>query len=58
MSDLMTKYQEQLDQAIALVEKINKEKSYLITLLIEDTSSQALAILKKYLEWTGQNENK
>jgi len=58
MDELVNKYQDQLDKAIALAEKINKEKSYLITLLIEDTSPQALAILKKYLEWTGQNESK
>jgi len=52
MDEILKKYQDQLDQAIKLAEKINKEKSFLITLLIEDTSPQALAILKKYLEWT------
>jgi len=56
MSDLMTKYQDQLDQAIALAEKINKEKSYLIDLLIKDTSSSTTAIINKYLDWLEENE--
>jgi len=58
MSDLMTKYQDQLDQAIALAEKINKEKSYLIDLLIKDTSSSTTAIINKYLDWLEENESK
>jgi hypothetical protein len=58
MSDLMTKYQEQLDQAIALAEKINKEKSYLIDLLIKDVSPQSTVIINKYLDWLEENENK
>jgi hypothetical protein len=56
MSDLMTKYQEQLDQAIALAEKINKEKSYLIDLLVKDVSPQATVIINKYLDWLEENE--
>jgi hypothetical protein len=56
MSDLMTKYQEQLDQAIALAEKLNKEKSYLIDLLVKDVSPQATVIINKYLDWLEENE--
>jgi len=57
MSDLMTKYEEQLNQAIALAEKINKEKTYLIDLLIKDVSPQATVIINKYLDWLEENEN-
>jgi len=56
MSELVNKYQDQLDQAIALAEKINKEKSYLIDLLIKDTSSSTTAIINKYLDWLEENE--
>jgi hypothetical protein len=58
MSDLMTKYQEQLDQAIALAEKIDKQKSYLIDLLIKDVSPQSTMIINKYLDWLEENESK
>jgi hypothetical protein len=58
MSDLMTKHQEQLDQALVLAEKLNKEKSYLIDLLIKDTSSSTTAIINKYLDWLEENESK
>jgi hypothetical protein len=58
MSDLMTKYQEQLDQAIALAEKIDKQKSYLIDLLIKDVSPQSTVIINKYLDWLEENESK
>jgi hypothetical protein len=58
MSDLMTKYQEQLDQAIALAEKIDKQKSYLIDLLIKDVSPQSTVIINKYLDWLEKNESK
>jgi len=56
MSDLVIKYQEQLDQAIALAEKLNKEKSYLFDLLIKDVSPQATVIINKYLDWLEENE--
>jgi len=56
MSELVNKYQDQLDQALALAEKINKEKSYLIDLLIKDTSSSTTAIINKYLDWLEENE--
>ena len=58
MSDLMTKYQDQLDQAIALAEKIDKQKSYLIDLLIKDVSPQSTVIINKYLDWLEENESK
>jgi hypothetical protein len=58
MSELVNKYQDQLDQALALAEKINKEKSYLIDLLIKDTSSSTTAIINKYLDWLEENESK
>jgi len=56
MDKLVNKYQDQLDKAIALAEKINKEKSYLIDLLIKDTSSSTTAIINKYLDWLEENE--
>jgi hypothetical protein len=58
MDELVNKYQDQLDKAIALAEKINKEKSYLIDLLIKDTSSSTTAIINKYLDWLEENESK
>jgi hypothetical protein len=58
MSELVNKYQDQLDQAIALAEKINKEKSYLIDLLIKDVSPQSTVIINKYLDWLEENESK
>ena len=58
MSELVNKYQHQLDQALVLAEKLNKEKSYLIDLLIKDTSSSTTAIINKYLDWLEENENK
>jgi hypothetical protein len=56
MSELVNKYQHQLDQALVLAEKLNKEKSYLIDLLIKDTSSSTTAIINKYLDWLEENE--
>jgi hypothetical protein len=56
MSELVNKYQHQLDQAMSLAEKLNKEKSYLIDLLIKDTSSSTTAIINKYLDWLEENE--
>ena len=58
MDELVNKYQDQLDQAIALAEKINKEKSYLIDLLIKDVSPQSTVIINKYLDWLEENESK
>jgi hypothetical protein len=56
MSELVNKYQHQLDQALVLAEKLNKEKSYLIDLLIKDTSSSTTAIINQYLDWLEENE--
>jgi hypothetical protein len=58
MDELVNKYQDQLDQAIALAEKLNKEKSYLIDLLIKDVSPQSTVIINKYLDWLEENESK
>ena len=58
MSELVNKYQHQLDQAIALAEKIDKQKSYLIDLLIKDVSPQSTVIINKYLDWLEENESK
>jgi hypothetical protein len=56
MSDLLTKYQEQLDQAITLADKLNKQKSYLVDLLIKDKSQASNQIIDKYLNWLEENE--
>ena len=45
-----------LDQTIKLAEKLQKEKSYLVDLLIRDTSPSTTAIINKYLDWTAENE--
>ena len=58
MDELVNKYQNQLDQAIALAEKIDKQKSYLIDLLIKDVSPQSTVIINKYLDWLEENESK
>ena len=58
MNELVNKYQDQLDQALVLAEKLNKEKSYLIDLLIKDTSSSTPAIINKYIDWLEENESK
>jgi len=48
--------QKQLDQAIALAEKLNKEKGYLVDLLIKDTSPSTTKIINQYLDWLEENE--
>jgi len=48
--------QSQLDQAMALAEKLNREKGYLVDLLIKDTSPSTTAIINKYLDWLEENE--
>jgi hypothetical protein len=58
MDELVNKYQDQLDKAIALAEKIDKQKSYLIDLLIKDVSPQSTVIINKYLDWLEENESK
>jgi hypothetical protein len=56
MSDLMTKHQEQLDQALVLAEKLNKEKSYLVNLLIKSNEPSVTKIINQYLDWLEENE--
>ena len=56
MTENETKLQNQLDQAIALAEKLNREKGYLVDLLIKDTSPSTTAIINKYLDWLEENE--
>jgi hypothetical protein len=58
MQDLVNKYQDQLDQAIALAEKLNRQKSYLVDLLIRDISPSTTAIINKYLDWLEEDERK
>lgn len=50
--------QDQLDQAIKLAEKINRQKSYLVDLLIRDGSLSTSVIINKYLDWLEENERK
>jgi hypothetical protein len=56
MQDLINKYQDQLDQAILLAEKLNRQKGYLVDLLIRDKSLSTTAIINKYLDWLEENE--
>ena len=56
MDEILKKYQNQLDQAIKLSEKINRQKSYLVDLLIKDTSPSTTAIINQYLNWLEENE--
>ena len=55
-SQRIEQLESQLDQAIALAEKLNREKGYLVDLLIKDTSSSTTAIINKYLDWLEENE--
>ena len=54
--DLVNKYQDQLDQAIKLAEKLNRQKGYLVDLLIRDTSPSTTVIINKYLDWLEEDE--
>ena len=56
MDELVTKLQHQLDQAIKLADKINRQKTYLVDLLIADTSPSTTKIINQYLNWTDENE--
>ena len=58
MTENETKLQNQLDQAIALAEKLQREKSYLVDLLIKDISPSTTAIINKYLDWLEEDERK
>ena len=55
-SQRIEQLESQLDQAMALAEKLNREKGYLIDLLIKDTSLSTTAIINKYLDWLEENE--
>ena len=56
MDEILKKYQDQLDQAIKLSEKINRQKAYLVDLLIKDKSPASSVIISKYLDWLEENE--
>jgi hypothetical protein len=56
MDELVTKLQHQLDQAIKLADKVHRQKSYLVDLLIKDTSPSTTAIINQYLNWLEENE--
>jgi len=50
--------QNQLNEVMALTEKLNRQKSYLINLLIKDKSPSTTAIINKYLTWLEEDERK
>jgi hypothetical protein len=56
MDDLIIRLQQQLDQAIKLADKINRQKSYLVDLLIADPSPSTTKIINKYLDWLEEDE--
>ena len=56
MTENETKLQNQLDQAIALAEKLQKQKSYLVDLLIGNGSLSTSIIINKYLDWLEEDE--
>jgi hypothetical protein len=56
MDEILKRYQDQLDQAIKFSEKINRQKSYLVDLLIKDTSPASNQIISKYLDWLEEDE--
>ena len=56
MDEILKKYQDQLDQAIKFSEKINRQKSYLVDLLIKDSSPSTTVIINKYLNWLEEDE--
>jgi hypothetical protein len=58
MDEILKKYQDQLDQAIKLADKINRQKSYLVDLLIKDKSQASNQIIDKYLNWLEEDEEK
>ena len=58
MTENETKLQNQLDQAIALAEKLQRQKGYLVDLLIKDISPSTTVIINKYLDWLEEDERK
>ena len=55
-SQRIEQLESQLDQAMSLAEKLNREKGYLVDLLIKDTSPSTTAIINQYLDWLEENE--
>lgn len=55
-SQQIEQLESQLDQAMSLAEKLNREKGYLVDLLIKDTSPSTTAIINQYLDWLEENE--
>ena len=55
-SQRIEQLESQLDQAMSLAEKLNREKGYLVDLLIKDISQSTTAIINKYLDWLEENE--
>jgi hypothetical protein len=54
MSDLFQHYaeiREKLENALALAEKLQQEKSYLVNLLIQSKEPAVSEVVNKYLEW-------
>ena len=47
-----------LDQAMALTEKLQRQKGYLVDLLIKDISPSTTVIINKYLDWLEEDERK
>jgi hypothetical protein len=58
MTEYETKLHDQFDQAIKLAEKISRQKSYLVDLLIRDGSLSTSIIINKYLDWLKEDERK
>ena len=50
-SQRIEQLENQLDQAMSLAEKLNREKGYLVNLLIGDGSLSTSVIINKYLDW-------
>ena len=55
-SQRIEQLENQLDQAMALAEKLNRQKGYLVDLLIGDGSLSTSVIINKYLDWLEEQE--
>jgi len=60
IEQLQTQHIEQLQnelvKAMALAEKLQKQKGYLVDLLIKDISPSTTVIINKYLDWLEEDE--
>ena len=56
MTDPTKQLHIQLAETIKLVDKLSRQKSYLIDLLIKDPSPSTTAIINKYLDWLEEDE--